>query len=157
MRIRCKCGKRFTPKRSNQLHCSPECRKASYEGGSKAAVRRLRYNSGEGRQRVQREYNGSTKGAVRRARWQYSKTGRAWREAWYARERVAAREAIHAARRKTAEEAWESDLRQRMKLLAEESGVSLSEAVNNYIYTGWRSADTEKYLKHWLSELRKAA
>ena len=155
--IRCKCGNRFAPKRSNQLHCSPECRKASYERGDKAEARRQRYNSTAKRKTVQAGYNGSEKGAARRNRWQYSKAGRAWRKAWYAPERVAAREAAHAARRKAAEEARESDLRQQMQQLAEESGVSLSEAVNNYLYTGWRSADTEKYLKRWLLELRQAA
>jgi len=166
-RIRCKCGSRFTPKRSNQLHCSPECRKASYEGSSKAAVRRLRYNSGEGRQRVQREYNGSTKGAVRRARWQYSKAGRAWREAWYAPRRQAKKEACsarHAERLKTEEEAWErireareSSLRQHIEILAQEHGVSVIEAARNYLDTVWHGVPAGEYLKQWLPELREAA
>lgn len=120
-------------------------------------MRRQRYNTGSGRQTVQSAYNRSEKGAVRRDRWQRSRAGRAWRKAWYAPERVAAREAAHAARRKTTEEAWEAETRERMKKLAEENGVSVSEAVRNYLDTGWRGVPLEKYLKQWLSELRQAA
>jgi hypothetical protein len=157
-RIKCgNCPKRFTPKRSNQRHCSPACRNASYEKSAKGVARQKRYNATAKRQTVQAAYARSEKGAVRRDRWQYSKAGRAWRKAWYAPERVAEREEIDVARRKAAQEARENELREQMQLLAEESGVSLSEAVNNYLYTGWRSADTEKYLRHWLSERRKAA
>jgi hypothetical protein len=157
LRIRCMCGKGFTPKRSNQRHCSPECRKASYERSDKAAARQERYNSTAKRKTVQTTYNRSAKGAVRRDRWQYSKAGRAWRVAWSAPEKRAARLRVEQEARQREQAMRESDLRQRMRLLAEESGVSVSEAVHNYLCTGWRSADTETYLRRWLSELRVAA
>ena len=74
--------KQVHPEEKQQLHCSPECRKASYEGSDKAAVRRQRYNSTAKRKTVQANYNSSDKGALRRDRWQYSKAGRAWRDIW---------------------------------------------------------------------------
>lgn len=77
---RCRCGKRFRPKRRNQHHHSAACRIAAYNASDKGTARSQRYNTSEKRKRVQAAYNRSEKGAVRRDRWQYSKAGRAWRD-----------------------------------------------------------------------------
>lgn len=82
-RIKCgNCPKRFAPKRSNQRHCSPACRNASYEKSVKGVARQKLYNATDKRKKVQAAYARSEKGAVRRDRWQYSKAGRAWRDIW---------------------------------------------------------------------------
>jgi hypothetical protein len=156
LNIRCFCGKTFKPKRSNQRHCSTQCRRTRYERSGRAAARQKRYNSTAKRKRVQATYSGSDKGARRRDRWQYSKAGRAWRRVWSAPEKRAARLKVEQEERQREQEERETDLRQRMQILAEETGVSLSEAADNYIYSGWRSVETEKYLRRWLSELRVA-
>src|SRR6266446_2286709 len=78
--MKCRCGKRFKPKRVNQRHCSAGCRLAAYNASVKGTARSQRYNASEKRKRVQAAYNSSEKGAARRDRWQYSEAGRAWRD-----------------------------------------------------------------------------
>ena len=140
-RIKCgNCPKRFAPKRSNQRHCSPACRNASYEKGVKGVARQKLYNATDKRKKVQAAYARSEKGAVRRDRWQYSKAGRAWREAFL----------------KASKEAQRREMRERIQTQAQKRGISLSVAVRNYRNTTF-TLPLKRYLSAWLDELEKAS
>src|SRR6266850_465881 len=146
--MKCRCGKRFKPKRVNQRHCSAPCRLAAYNASVKGTARSQKYNTSTKRRRVQAAYNRSEKGATRRDRWQYSKAGRAWRREWFAPERVTARWKARQEAQQAEREARQADLRKRMQTLAEESGVSLSEVVTNHLRTTWVGVPTQEYLTH---------
>jgi hypothetical protein len=152
MKLRCQCGRRFTPKRRTQRHCKAKCRRASYEASAKGEVRRERYNASTKRERVQAEYNASSKGAARRDRWQCSDAGRAWREEWTAPERVAERQQRRSEAREAAQRAREAELRERMHKLATEKGVSVEEATEQYLVTSWIGVYDAQYLRKWIVE-----